>query len=171
MITHLCQDPEIRQWTRVPSPYLATHAEGFIDIVNSGWAAGVSPTWALRLGEALVGVVGFVDEGEGAAEIGYWLGPEARGQGLMDEAVEAVCRYGFNEMGLQRISWRAIVGNVGSTGIARRAGFRYEGTRRLGLLQRGTRYDEWLAGRLATDGSLTGESGDVAATWPAESFR
>lgn len=171
-IAQICQDPEIQRWTTLPSPYRTVHAEGFIDMVESGWSTGGSPTWALRVKRSLVGMVGFMDEGEGSAEIGYWLARESRGQGLMDEAVGAVCDHGFNGMGLQRISWRANVGNLGSTGIARRAGFRYEGLQRLGLVQRGRRYDGWLAGRLATDGPFTRELLDaVAATWPPDSIR
>src|SRR5699024_8370185 len=61
--------------------------------------------------------------------------------------------------------------NLGSAAIARRAGFRYEGRMRLGATQRGARVDQWLAGRLASDGPLTPEAiADVAATWPAETF-
>lgn len=185
-ITAACQDPAIQEWTTIPSPYGRSDAEGFITIVADGWKSGKSPNWALRLagvaqgndgrggaqGEtALVGMVGLVDEGSGSAELGFWLAPDGRGQGLMDEAVEAICRYGFDQMGLDRISWRAHVGNLGSAAVARRAGFRYEGTMRLGAIQRGARIDQWLAGRLASDGPLTPEVlADVAATWPAETF-
>src|SRR5699024_11348875 len=70
---------------------------------------------------------------------------------ILDEAVTAACAYGFDHMGLDRISWRAHVGNLGSAAIARRAGFRYEGRMRLGATQRGARVDQWLAGRLASE--------------------
>lgn len=176
-ITAVCQDPAIQEWTTIPSPYNRSDAEGFVKIVADGWESGRSPNWALRLAGAaqgevpLVGMVGLVDEGAGSAELGFWLAPEGRGQGLMDEAVSAVCAYGFERLGLDRISWRAHVGNLGSAAIARRAGFCYEGRMRLGAIQRGARIDQWMAGRLASDGPLTPEViADVAATWPAETF-
>src|SRR5699024_7798988 len=105
-ITAACQDPAIQEWTPIPSPYMRSDAEGFIAIVADGWESGKSPNWALRLagaaqaGAPLVGMVGLVDEGAGSAELGFWLTPEGRGQGLMDEAVTAACAYGFDHMGL-----------------------------------------------------------------------
>lgn len=166
-ITEACQDPEIQHWTIIPSPYHRSDAEGFIEMVRAGWASGLSPTWALREAGALVGMIGLADEGAGSAELGFWLAPNGRGRGLMDEAAAAVCSYGFGAMGLARISWRAFVGNTGSAAIARRAGFRYEGLTRLGGTQRGVRRDQWIAGRLAADGDLTPELIQAAAaTWP-----
>src|SRR5690625_2248489 len=85
----------------------------------------------------------------------------------MDEAVSAVCAYDCERLGLDRISWRAHVGNLGSAAIARRAGLRYEGRMRLGAIQRGARIDQWTAGRSASDGPPTPEGiADAAATCP-----
>jgi RimJ/RimL family protein N-acetyltransferase len=68
-------------------------------------------------------------------------------------------------LALERIAWRAYVGNYASAAVARRAGFRYEGMCRLGSIQRGRRRDHWLAARLRTD--PPGAAGD----WPAEFTR
>src|SRR5690625_1004904 len=158
-ITAVCQDPAIQEWTTIPSPYNRSDAEGFVKIVADGWESGRRPNWALRLagasqGEApLVGMVGLVDEGAGSAELGFWLAPEGRGQGLMDEAVSAVCAYGFERLGLDRISWRAHVGNLGSAASARRAGLRYEGRMRPGASPRGARREQWRTGRWSADGA------------------
>lgn len=187
-ITSACQDPQIGRWTTLPVPYEPHHAESFIRIVAEGWATGHSPTWALRRSSArgtgggpddagsgtLIGMVSLMDEGTASAELGFWMAPEGRGQGLMTEAVHGVCRYGLERMGLQRISWRAQVGNIGSARIAQRAGFRYEGLLRQGLAARGVRNDGWLAALLPgdveyDDGAPTTASITAAtATWPVE---
>ncbi|GAA5065979.1 GNAT family N-acetyltransferase [Nocardia callitridis] len=167
-ITECCRQPSVAEWVTVPSPYHREDATGFIaDIVGPGWAAR-SPTWALRehAEGPVVGMVTLEATDASAAEIGFWLDARKRRRGLMAQAVHMVCDFGFRTDGLDldRISWRAFVGNHASAALARRAGFRFEGTARLGSLQRGVRRDHWFAGRLRTDPSAP------APDWPAECF-
>lgn len=168
-ITACCQDPSIPRWTTMPFPYTREHAEMFItDIVIPGWAAN-SPTWALRPAAdgPVIGMIGlnpYNRPADGSAEIGFWLAPEARGRGLMTQAVHLACAAGFDPAGFAfgRLEWRALVGNHASAAVARRTGFHYEGLLRGAMLQRGTRHDTWIAGRLSTD--PPGPSHD----WPAD---
>ena len=81
-------------------------------------------------------------------EIGYWMAPWARGQGVMTDAVRLVCDWGFDELGLGRIEWWANVGNYASRRVAEKVGFTMEGTVRARLLHRGERVDGWVAGLL-----------------------
>ncbi|QIS08605.1 GNAT family N-acetyltransferase [Nocardia arthritidis] len=165
-IVECCQDPQIGEWVTIPVPYHRSDAETFIyDVVGPGWA-GRSPVWALRLrpdGE-LIGTIGLGGRDETAAEIGFWQSSAQRSRGLMSRAVNLVCDFAFQPdgMALQRISWRAFVGNYASAAVARRTGFRYEGLCRLGSMQRGVRRDHWLAARLYTDPP------GPADGWPAE---
>ncbi|ASF10246.2 putative acetyltransferase [Nocardia brasiliensis NBRC 14402] len=168
-ITECCQHPSIGEWVTIPVPYTRENAKTFIeDIVGPGWA-GKSPTWAVRerADGPVVGMIGLGERDESSAEIGYWLAPRVRSRGLMSQSVALVCDYGFrpDRLALQRISWRAFVGNYPSAAVVRRTGFRYEGLSRLGSLQRGRRRDHWLAARLNTD-----PAGPVA-DWPAEFHR
>ncbi|MFI9506075.1 GNAT family N-acetyltransferase [Nocardia sp. NPDC052566] len=163
-ITECCQDPDIGAWVTIPVPYRRSDAESFLDnVVAPGWA-GRSPTWALRLRAdgPVVGMIGLDRLDESSNEIGFWVVPEHRRRGLVSRAIALVCEFGFSADGLalQRITWRAIVGNHASAAVARRNGFQYEGIARLGSLQRGVRHDNWVAGRLATD--PPGPAGD----WP-----
>ncbi|MFI2285191.1 GNAT family N-acetyltransferase [Nocardia beijingensis] len=165
-ITECCQDPAIAEWVTIPVPYVRDSAVTFIEkMVVPGWAAR-SPTWAVRLHAEgqVVGMIGLGEQDESAAEIGFWLAPAQRSRGLTTQAVRMVCAFGFGADGLalERISWRAFVGNYASAAVVRRAGFRYEGMSRLGSLQRGRRRDHWLAARLRTD--PPGPSDD----WPGE---
>jgi RimJ/RimL family protein N-acetyltransferase len=166
-IAELCADAAIAEWTTVPSPYTREDAVGFVTgMVVDGWASGRSRTWAIRIGGELVGMVGLDGIADGAAEIGFWLAPSARGRGIMSEAVALVLDHGFapapDGVGLSRIVWHAFAGNLASAAVARRAGFAFEGISRLGAVQRGNRRDDWQAGLLATDPRGEGPG------WPAE---
>lgn len=62
------------------------------------------------------------------AEIGYWLLPEYWRQGIITEAVPAICRYAFEEMGLHRIEAYVEEGNQGSEAVLAKLRFRHEGS-------------------------------------------
>ncbi|MEU4412160.1 GNAT family N-acetyltransferase [Nocardia salmonicida] len=164
-IVECCQDPDVQRWTTVPVPYQRGDAEQFLDrVVAPGWADNV-PVWAIRTAEdgQVEGMVGLHTRGPGTCEIGFWLTPDHRGRGLMSRTITLVCDFGFapDGLALDRITWRAIVGNIASATVVRRNGFHYEGLARSGGVQRGARVDEWLAARLPTD-----PAGPVDG-WPA----
>ncbi|MBC7723598.1 MAG: GNAT family N-acetyltransferase [Burkholderiaceae bacterium] len=156
-ITAACQDLELqRRVSSIPVPYSRGDAEGYVTGYSAaGWASGTSCTWAIHLDGAFAGAIGLDDIAGGRAEIGYWAAPEFRRRGVLTEAARAVVRFGIDPapdgLGLQRIEWHAFAGNLGSAGVARNAGFRFEGTLRLGTMGRQGREDDWVAGILATD--------------------
>jgi RimJ/RimL family protein N-acetyltransferase len=155
-IAELCTDPEIARWTTVPSPYRRDHAVGFVTtVVPDGWASDRVCTWSVRVGGVLVGMVSIGDIHQRQGEVGFWLAPEARGQGVMSEAVELAVAYGFapapGGLALKRIVWRALAGNAASAAVARRAGFRWDGVVPGGAEQRGERRDEWRGVLLPDD--------------------
>jgi RimJ/RimL family protein N-acetyltransferase len=150
-----CQDSEIPRWTTVPSPYTREHAEGFVRLVGEWWANGNETVWAIFHADRLVGMIGLHHVAPhhtgGYAELGYWMVASARGQGFLTEAARAVIDWGFSELSLVRIGWRAVVGNEPSARAARALGFRYEGLMRQGLTSPRGRDDGWFAGLLVTD--------------------
>ncbi|HEY3272725.1 MAG TPA: GNAT family protein [Methanocella sp.] len=81
---------------------------------------------------SFAGVVSFVGINPAArsAMIGYWLGPEYEGKGIMTRACEALIDYGFGELGLNRIVIRAATENQRSQAIPQRLGFTREGVER-----------------------------------------
>jgi RimJ/RimL family protein N-acetyltransferase len=155
-ITELCQDDQIQQWTSVPSPYQRRDASWFVrEMVTAGWDGARDLTWAVRdpQDRSVLGMVGLSMDGQGSAEIGYWLGADARGSGLMTDAVRVVVGNAFDPEGLAltRLVWKAQVGNWPSRRIAWRVGFRFDATLRAELVQRGVRRDGWIATLLAGD--------------------
>ncbi|MGP3686417.1 GNAT family N-acetyltransferase [Streptomyces sp. IBSNAI002] len=153
-----CQDPDIQRWTLVPSPYGREHAHGFVnEVVPGGWREDTAYAFAVRLGGdgPLVAAVGVHVHGTDSYEIGYWAVKEHRGRGYTTEAVGAVARWAFTEVGAVRLEWRAEAGNTGSRLVAEKAGFRFEGVLRAGVLRGGTARDCWIGALLPSDLGLT----------------
>ena len=128
-ITAAAQDPEVPRWTTLPSPYKRTDAEDFVRLSRSWWDENSEYTWAVRVGGQWIGMLGLhthrsrpshQDHVGGAAEIGYWMAAHARGSGYLTEAAHAVVTWGFSPegLGLARIEWRAIAGNIASARAA-----------------------------------------------------
>ncbi len=119
----------------------------------SGWAAGDVMTFAVcdsTNGTPLASICLNREEGD-RFEVGFWAHPDARGRGVMTDAVRTVCRWAFAELGAARIEWLAEVGNHASRRVAEKAGFTVEGVARSRLMHRGTRVDAWTAARLPQD--------------------
>ena len=61
-------------------------------------------------------------------EIGYWLGAQFQGKGLMTKSCRALVRHAFEELKLNRVEMHCAVENRRSRRIPERLGFREEGT-------------------------------------------
>ncbi|MFH0518705.1 GNAT family N-acetyltransferase [Streptomyces sp. M41] len=148
------QDGDIQRWTTIPSPYLYEHAHSFThQLVPEGWSDGSMFTWGLFLPdkEDLVGMLGLTMRSMSDAEIGYWGTKEHRGNGYVTEAVLTASRWAFVDLAIDRVEWRAEVGNLPSRAVATRSGFTVEGTLRAALVHRGVRRDCWVGSLLPSD--------------------
>lgn len=151
-ITAACQDATIQRFTTVPRPYTRAHAEGFVAQTAGAWIDGTDAVWAIEHEGTLVGMIGLHHISDGAAEFGYWIVADARGQGIVAEAARCVIDWGFTgPLALRRISWKAVAGNIASGRVARSVGFRYEGTMRQAFRHGEHTDDGWIAGLLASD--------------------
>ena len=63
-------------------------------------------------------------------EIGYWLRPEALGQGHVSEAVQLLTALAFDTLAARRVEIRCDTRNVKSRAVAERCGFELEGVLR-----------------------------------------
>ena len=91
------------------------------------------------------------DEGSARVELGYVLGRQYWKQGLMREALEAVCGHAFSAMGIRRMEAEVNPMNHGSNGLLQRVGFTLEGTMRQRWVAKGVAYDTNFYGYLAED--------------------
>ncbi|WP_043679236.1 GNAT family N-acetyltransferase [Streptomyces xylophagus] len=147
------QDPEIQRWTTIPSPYLLEHAQSFTEqLVPEGWANCSMFTFGVFLLEGeLVGMLAITMRSLGVGEVGFWATKQYRGNGYITEATVAVSRWAFTRLSIDRVEWRAEVGNRGSRTVAEHAGFTVEGTLRSAINNKGVRRDCWVASLLPSD--------------------
>lgn len=100
----------------------------------------VSP-WGMVLRESgrLIGAIGFIDwlPPHARAEIGYALGRQWWGRGLMSEAARAALRFGFERMQLNRIQARCYLANTASARVMEKVGMTFEGIIREQLYEKG----------------------------------
>ncbi|MGH3597536.1 MAG: GNAT family N-acetyltransferase [Mycobacterium sp.] len=150
-----CQDPEFQRWTTIPVPYGETDAQEFLRRVADGWRANVA-VFAIVYQGRYAGGVDLRLDGVGGAEVGFGLGPWARGKGVMSRALRLALAWGFELPGVDVVHWRAQVGNWPSRRVAERCGFRMDGTVRGLLEQGGERRDGWI-GSLRRGDPMTGK--------------
>ena len=77
----------------------------------------------------IAGIVGFhrIDWINRATAIGYWIGEQYQGRGLITKSCSRVLDYSFGRMGLNRIEIRCATENAKSRAIPERLGFKEEG--------------------------------------------
>jgi ribosomal-protein-alanine N-acetyltransferase len=82
-----------------------------------------------KLGGHLIGTCGYYrwDKQHDRAEIGYDLWPDYWGQGLMPEALQALVRFGFEQMELNRVEATTHTENLRSQRVLEKLGFQREG--------------------------------------------
>ena len=107
-------------------------SRGFIREMLFKFASGTDLLAGVRYEGRLAGAIGLhdINTHSGTAEIGYWLGAEFEGKGLMTRACAAMLGHAFDDMKLNRIQIRVEPANNRSRAIPRRLGFHYEGTLR-----------------------------------------
>jgi [ribosomal protein S5]-alanine N-acetyltransferase len=126
-------DPEVQKYNSEPVRDVAA-ALAFIEELRMGRAEQKSLSWAVTLGEGkpVISDVGFYywNSYHCRAEIGYELARSRWGLGIGSEAVAEVIRFGFEQLGLNRIEAATIADNVESVGLLVKLGFKLEGLRR-----------------------------------------
>lgn len=156
-LVQACRDPLSIQYTTVPEPYADADADSFVHgYAPAVWREGVEGVFAVADGsDAFVGTMALRLSGDPVTtltgDVGYLIGPWARGRGYAPAALRALCDWAFPALELHRIEWRAYVGNDASRRVAERAGFTVEGLLRSSLGHRGTIKDAWIGARLVTD--------------------
>ncbi|WP_409294119.1 GNAT family N-acetyltransferase [Peribacillus sp. SCS-26] len=101
----------------------------FIRTGLQGFADNRSLTTAILYKEQMAGTAGFhhFDWTHRTTSMGYWLGQEFQGKGIMTRVAGALTQYAFGELGLNRVEIRAAYGNRKSRAIPERLGFMEEG--------------------------------------------
>lgn len=127
-ISILRSDPQVNTYLNRPATISIEEATAYISKITTGVQQHQWMYWAIGV-KASAGLIGticlwnFVPEND-KAEIGYELSPAHQGKGLMQEAVEAVVRFGFEQLKLQLITALVKPGNEKSRQLLERHHFR-----------------------------------------------
>lgn len=113
---------------------------GFIEHTVRGFEEKRSMTLAIRFKGEIVGTAGFnnLDWSNKVAYIGYWLGQEYQGHGIMTRVARTLTDYALTDLEMNRVDIRAAYENKKSRSIPERLGFKEEGQ---------IRQAEWLYDR------------------------
>ena len=86
-------------------------------------------------------------------DTGFWVRKSAQGRGIATETANAMVRYAFGALGMQRVGFTHSLGNDPSRRIAERLGFALEGIqRRANLLPGGKAVDRYCYARFDVTG-------------------
>jgi RimJ/RimL family protein N-acetyltransferase len=149
-IVEACSDERTTYWlSRIPVPYTEAHAANFLRNRTELLATAAELSWTIADpgSDDLLGTVSIMElAGVAGAEIGYWAHPEARGRGVMTEAVRLAVRHAFIDredggLGLDKLRLVSAVDNTASRQVAVANGFREVGVERGGTSCRDGRHD------------------------------
>ena len=151
-----CNDADIVRWLPlIPHPYTEEAARWWVEEgAPAAWREGGASFGIFFPGtQKVLGGIGISNPipGRNQAEVGYWIAPWARAQGVATRATRVISRWAFAS-GLYRLELLAAKENWASQRVAIAAGFTREGMRREGGPTRdGERQDLVCFARLATD--------------------
>jgi RimJ/RimL family protein N-acetyltransferase len=144
-------DPRVFRTVRdiFPSPYTRDDGERWLAHATS---SGRSSNVAIEVDRHAVGGIGMIpgeDVHRVRAEIGYWLGYEYWGRGVMTEAVTAFSRYLLEDRGFVRLEAPVFETNPASARVLEKSGFHLESRQVRAAIKFGHVIDVLLYVRLA----------------------
>jgi ribosomal-protein-alanine N-acetyltransferase len=127
----------LRPWSAAPSPgedpYSLTAVSRSVLRHRREWKRGQAFVLLVTMRENEDRIIGRIALGGvllGAfrdAYLGYWIGAEHQGRGLMTEAVRTTTTFAFVTAGLHRVQAAVMPRNAGSLRVLEKAGYRKEG--------------------------------------------
>lgn len=130
-------------WDSFPSPYTHADAEQWISFTRQE----PQTHFAIEVRGEAVGGIGLElgeDVERRSAEIGYWLGEEFWGRGIVPAAVGGLTRYGFETFGLTRIFAVPFASSSASIRVLEKCGYVREGILRRGAVKEDIVLDQIL---------------------------
>ena len=120
----------LREW--LPWLDTTTNLEDTIEFIKmslKSFAENKSLNAVILFKGEIVGVAGYnnINWSNKTAYIGYWLGGEFQGNGIMTKVAKALTDYSFKELNLNKVEIRAALENKKSRGIPERLNFVNEG--------------------------------------------
>ena len=129
---------------RFPHPYTEADALAYIEHVES---RPVQTSFGIEVDRQAIGSISLMvgeDIARRTAEVGYWIGREYWGRGIMVEALRATTRYAFDALSLVRVFAVPFVTTTRSSRVLEKAGYVLEGVMRRSAVKEGVILDQFL---------------------------
>ena len=127
-------DPEFPRFMSWAAHKDREETRAFIASTEEARAAGTGVVWAIEHEGRARGTIGLDDITwhmrawrMDRAELGYWIATPLHNQGMCTEAAQAVVQWGFDTLGLHKITVGCFELNVGSRRVIEKLGFRFVG--------------------------------------------
>ena len=115
----------------LPHPYPPGEAERYVSRQQAEQKAGGSVTFIIeqQVEGCFCGLVEVrdIDREHSQGELSFWLRVDVWGRGYMSEVVQEVLRYGFEDLGLNRLYAYHMIRNPASGRVLEMNGFKQEG--------------------------------------------
>ncbi len=153
----LLNDRELASHTSsIDFPIPEYEGQKLITRFHSLWQKGEAYVFAIQLrddplGQAIGGMGLEIDQKDHRAELGYWFGREYWNQGYCTEAVGRMLEFGFETLGLNKITAHHVARNPASGRVLVKSGFHEEGQFRKHIRKWGVFEDVVVYGLLAAD--------------------
>lgn len=152
----------LREWLPwVDNTRTVADTEGFVQRSRDQMRRGEGFHASIEYHGELAGVIGhvYLDPRDRRAEIGYWLGREFQGRGIMTRSCGTMMDYAFRSLGLNRIEIRVDVDNRKSRAIPERLGFVPEAVLRESVQDHGRFRDIVMYAKLRREWEVEGSRG------------
>ena len=121
-------DPRVMQYIDRAPVRTKEEVLEFTNKVKNAFAQNEGISWTITLAEdpdTMIGDVSIwrIDKAHHRGEVGYMLHPDFQGRGIMHEALNAVLRYGFEQIGLHSLEANVNPENKPSMQLLERNGF------------------------------------------------
>lgn len=129
----------------MPHPYFEEDAIALINMANQGFKAKNNYIFAIRIKEtqAFIGGIGLtLNVDNNRAELGYWLAEEFWNKGFTTEAVQAILKFGFDQLKLNKIVAAYLTSNEASGKVLAKNGMVKEGIFKDHDIKRGTSVED-----------------------------
>jgi len=131
-----------------PHPYTEEDAESFI---NYSIETKTEIIFAIDVDGSAVGAIGLHlkdDVYKNNGEIGYWIGVEYHGKGIVTQAISQIVDIAFNKYNLLRVYAEVFSNNPASARVLEKNGFTLEATFKKSIYKDGKILDSMIFARL-----------------------
>jgi [ribosomal protein S5]-alanine N-acetyltransferase len=145
-------DKHIYKYTlKIPHPYKLKHARQWIKHCKKleKQKKKAEFIFAIDVDGSAVGIMSLTNLESHKAEIGYWIGKEYWGRGIVTKAVRLITKFGFNELKLKRIYANIFSNNKASARVLQKNGYKREGIMKKFHLKDGKLIDAILYAKIS----------------------